>query len=601
VTHLEDPKLVALRATVLSRAIAVLAVTAPLMSVVMLVQLRYEGRRIDDAFVLAPSAFTLLFPLLRVVRLSPVTRSFAFLALLCATAFILQARGGLSFSSAALSLLVVLLACIFFGMRGAIFGVAAVVATLALAGAAVFGGMVAPVEPMLWDPMRLGTWLRSGIALALLGGAGAMTVAYVVAQLEAEARLLRAALEREAEERAARERAEQARELEREQRELAQRELEQARSLEAMGRLAVGVAHDFNNALTVITNSAHMAARQRGLPAAAATCVADIAQAADHAAQLSQQLLALARKDVSKPVRLLPSALLERLEPTLRRILPSDIAIDVRAQASRAIAIDPAQLERALLNLVVNARDAMPRGGRLEIGCRDADATEPSAGAQQGPQLAIWVCDSGDGMDSATCERIFEPFFTTKALGRGTGLGLSLVKGLVLDQGGSIAVDSAPGRGTTFTLWLPAMQGPVAGARDSAPTAEADQCLHGRSLLVVEDHPGVRASMEIILAMQGAAVHSAADGDHAIALLEDPGFTCDLLCIDGVIPGVSSARVIDRALSRASRPGILVCSGYVEEELVRRGIDAGEYAFLQKPFAPDQLVAQINAELRRPR
>jgi CheY-like chemotaxis protein len=287
---------------------------------------------------------------------------------------------------------------------------------------------------------------------------------------------------------------------------------------------------------------------------------------------------------------------LSQLETTARRVVARDISIEVDVLEGGLTAyVDPVELERALFNLVLNASDAMPTGGKLHITCHREVMSEPNERLPEGRYVVLSMADDGQGMDGATLERIFEPFFTTK--GTGTGLGLATVHAFAKAAGGDIQVTSEKGRGTTFTLFLP--EHTEAGAEHEAPLptpAAGESRRLNRRVLVVEDQAEVRTSIVRILTGHGLDTFEVADGDQAIeAVEEERDFA--IMCIDGVMPGTGTAAVIERVAELSPATRVLVCSGYVKEDLVRRGIAMGKYAFLPKPFSTRQLLDAIQGLL----
>jgi CheY-like chemotaxis protein len=319
----------------------------------------------------------------------------------------------------------------------------------------------------------------------------------------------------------------------------------------------------------------------------------EVLRAAGGAAELSRRLLMLGRQHIAKPSPTSIADLLNRLQPSIRRILADDVQLVMNAPDDDAIAlVDEAELERALLNLVLNAGDAMPRGGALTIAWRREDA-RGTANLADGRYVSISVSDTGQGMDRETLDRIFDPFFTTKSDRGGTGLGLATVYAFTKESNGAVDATSRPGRGTTIRVRLPeavetrpAAPAPVVEHRSTASLAG------GERVLVVEDRPDVRASMARVLSHYGFAVSETSDGDGALRMLSD-GHAFALMCIDGVMPGLGTATVIERAKALAPSMPVLVCSGHVQEELLRRGIATGRYAFLSKPFSAQQLLASV--------
>ena len=367
-----------------------------------------------------------------------------------------------------------------------------------------------------------------------------------------------------------------------------------AERLESIGRLAGGVAHDFNNALAVIMSWSSMlqkpgrsdAMREQGLEA--------ITQSAARAAELTRQLLSLGRRDVRAPRPTNVQALIDETVEALSRLLPADITVRVSHGCSELALVDAAQLQQVLLNLALNARDAMPDGGLLELGTRLRAAGE-IADLPGVPHIEICVRDTGVGMDGATRARLFEPFFTTKSDLGGTGLGLATAHAVVTQSGGKIVVETAPGQGSTFYVYLPQAQDVTAS---SSPRFAAVRPQHGRSILLVEDEALVRDVMAQTLRDAGYRVLLAAHGDEALRVAAaQPNL--DLLCTDGILPGMPTRELIARIAQRYPGIPVLICSGHLQEELVRRQIAEGSFEFLAKPFRPDELVERIAALLSR--
>jgi signal transduction histidine kinase/CheY-like chemotaxis protein len=432
------------------------------------------------------------------------------------------------------------------------------------------------------------------VVLALLGSAIARGQLYVVEQLADSVARHRALAEREKAQRLALEESERVQAHEREQRAQAQQALERSRRTEALARVAGGVAHDFNNALTIILGAAEAAKEDGRSLEDIETHLDGIIEAARHASALTSQLLTLGRQRLSTPAHVSITAFLARIRPAFARVLPADILLTVDMPTDDIpVHVDQTSMDRALLNLVLNARDAMPGGGHITISCRrDVVSSDPRLAP--GPHLVLQVNDDGAGMDQETLERVFDPFFTTKG-DKGTGLGLASVHAFANEAGGAVDVVSAPGRGTTFTLWLPESTAAPPADAVEATASVAPARLSGR-ILVVEDLQEVRTMMTRVLTLRGFDVVEAKNGDHALAVLEaDPRFS--LMCIDGVMPGISTATTIDRARALAPDMRVIVCSGHVQEDLLRRGIETGRYEFLQKPFTSQDLITRISRTL----
>lgn len=366
-------------------------------------------------------------------------------------------------------------------------------------------------------------------------------------------------------------------------------QLRQAQKMDAVGRLAGGVAHDFNNLLTVI--GAHSAFMMEALESSDVLHedAAAIQQAGIRAAGLTRQLLAFSRKQILKPVVLDLNLVVEETEKLLARLLGEDIRI-VTALASGVVAVvaDSSQLSQVLMNLAVNARDAMPNGGALTIRTSIVTLDSKSQGelkrAPSGEYAVLEVSDSGIGMDASTRARLFEPFFTTKEPGKGTGLGLATVYGIVKQSAGYILCESKPNVGTSFRVYLPAP--PVTtGALDQELMSAESAAVRGvETVLLVEDERQVREIASRILRRHGYVVLLAASGAEALAVSEAFASTIHLVISDAVMPGLTGAETVRQLQER--RPGLkaLFMSGYTDDEILRRGIVSSTTAFIQKPF-----------------
>jgi signal transduction histidine kinase/ActR/RegA family two-component response regulator len=389
-------------------------------------------------------------------------------------------------------------------------------------------------------------------------------------------------------------------------REAAEDGLRNAQRMEGLGRLTGGVAHDFNNLLTAILGTARALERHLGARADERTkrLLGAAVAAVDRGARLNASLLAFARRQPLVLATVNANALVHEFKPLLRRALDEsvtlEVALDQRLPPCRA---DAAQLEAALLNLVINARDAMPRGGTIRIISRRAwlqeQALAGNPDAMPGPYVAIEVRDTGDGMPPEVRERAFEPFFTTKKDGQGTGLGLSQVFGFMRQIGGHVAIQSAPRRGTTVTLYLPLGSEMEAAANRPAPAvAIAPVSGFGTSVLVVEDEPAVRSVAVEMLTDAGFSVLAAQDGPTALQLLRE-GVPADVIFSDVVMPGGMSGVDLARA-ARLLRPGVgvLLASGYAAEALAKHG-GAGEFELLGKPYDMDTVLRRIAALAER--
>ena len=365
-----------------------------------------------------------------------------------------------------------------------------------------------------------------------------------------------------------------------------------AERLESIGRLAGGVAHDFNNALAVIMSWASMLQKPGRSEAQRAQGLEAISQSAARAAELTRQLLSLGRREVRAPRPTDVQALIDETVQVLSRLLPEDIAVRVQHGTHELALVDASQLQQVLLNLALNARDAMPDGGTLELATRLCAAHE-IADLPAIAHVEICVRDTGIGMDAATRARIFEPFFTTKSDGGGTGLGLATAHAVVTQSGGKIVVETAPGKGSAFYVYLPCAEDDSAR---SAPRMPAVRPQHGQIVLLVEDEALVRDVMARALRDAGYRVLEAGDTDEALRVASNSA-RIDLLCTDGILPGLPTREMIEHVSARFPGIPVLVCSGHVEEELVRRQIAEGNFDFLAKPFRPEELVNRAAALL----
>jgi hypothetical protein len=378
-------------------------------------------------------------------------------------------------------------------------------------------------------------------------------------------------------------------------------ELAQAQKMEAVGRLAGGIAHDFNNLLTAIIGYAELLTGTPGLPAEAAEDAREITRAANRAAGLTQQLLAYSRKQVLQPRILNLNDLIAETETLLRRVIGEHVVIHTDLDPRLLpVEADPGQLQRVIVNLSVNSRDAMPDGGDLTIATRnvflDGSHADAPTRLAPGPYVLLEVNDTGVGMDENTMARLFEPFFTTKDIGKGTGLGLATVYGIVRQSGGSVTARSSPGQGTTFRIHLP--PAPVAPSGLDAVTEPVGGVGGNELILLVEDEPAVGKLMHEALSRAGYRVLSTGDPREAVGMAERAG-NVDLLVTDVVMPGMDGGRLAE--LLRASHPGIrvLFVSGYTANASVSLGASSDKLSFLQKPFTPSALARRVRDVLDR--
>jgi two-component system, cell cycle sensor histidine kinase and response regulator CckA len=378
-------------------------------------------------------------------------------------------------------------------------------------------------------------------------------------------------------------------------------QLLQAQKMESVGRLAGGIAHDFNNLLTAIAGYAELARDRAAVPIEVMDDLRQISRAAERAAELTGQLLAFSRRQVMQPVALQLGPVLDELAPMLGRLLGEDIrlvvTVDPRLGHVRA---DPGQLMQVIVNLAVNARDAMPDGGMLTLEAAnvelDAEYALGHAEVDPGPYVVLSVSDTGEGMDEATRARLFEPFFTTKELGKGTGLGLATVYGIVKQSGGHIWVYSEPGRGSVFKVYLARVEAD-SGER-LVQTPEKPRRTEGsESILVVEDDEAVRAFVRAVLEGQGYRVLVAASPDEAISLVARREEPIHLLLTDVVMPGMNGVDLARRIEEIVPGLKVLFVSGYTENTIVHHGVLDPGVSFLAKPFSPGALAERVHREL----
>ena len=381
-----------------------------------------------------------------------------------------------------------------------------------------------------------------------------------------------------------------------------EQQLRQAQKMEEIGRLAGGIAHDFNNLLTSIRGMASLALAELPPGEGPHEDLEQIEQDADRATRLTRQLLAFARRTVLQPEVVDLSAVVRRLEPMLRRLIREDVKlVTIAPDSIGGVMADPAQMDQIILNLAVNASEAMPDGGTLTIEIADgttSDATQaPAEGAPAGPLVTLSVTDTGVGMDDETLGHLFEPYFTTKGPGKGTGLGLATVYGIVRMSGGTVAARSQPGRGSTFTVYLPAVEATIDAEPDPPPTTAIRGARPG-TILLVEDDDGVRRFASRVLETAGYRVLTAEDGPAALETARDT--VVQLLLTDMRMPGMSGREVATRLA--AIQPGIrvLYMSGHTDMGIVRDGILEAGIDFLAKPFKSEELISAVDTVLAVP-
>jgi PAS domain S-box-containing protein len=374
----------------------------------------------------------------------------------------------------------------------------------------------------------------------------------------------------------------------------------QAQKMEAVGRLAGGVAHDFNNLLTVINGCSELVFNRLRADDPSRELLSQIQKSGERAANLTRQLLAFSRKQVLQPQVVSLNSLVRELLKFLKRLIGEDIEIALVPGAALGLTkIDPGQFEQAVINLAVNARDAMPQGGRLTIETRNVDLdgayAEHHPEVKPGRYVLVSVSDSGHGMDDATKVHIFEPFFTTKGPGKGTGLGLSIVYGFVKQSEGHIEVYSEMGHGTTFKVYLPRAS-ETAPSRKSSPTL-VKLPKGTETVLLVEDEDGVRALGKAVLQSGGYKVLEARNGQEAIRVAQEHAGPIHILVTDMVMPRMSGRQLVDLLAPMRPKMGILFVSGYTDEVVLRHDLLGAGVAFLEKPFTPISLARKIREVL----
>jgi signal transduction histidine kinase/ActR/RegA family two-component response regulator len=380
-------------------------------------------------------------------------------------------------------------------------------------------------------------------------------------------------------------------------------QLRQSQKMEAIGQLAGGVAHDFNNLLTVITGYTDMLldglepADPRFAP------LEEIRKAGDRASSLTHQLLAFSRKQILEPKILDLNAEVADIEKMLRRVIGEHIdLVTILKGDLRPVKADPSQIHGAILNLAVNARDAMPRGGKLTIETANVNLDETYAAThmevQPGPYVMLAVTDTGCGMHPETLARLFEPFFTTKEVGKGTGMGLATVYGIVKQSGGSIHVYSEPGQGTVFKIYLPSMGEDLSCEPAPEPAVEAPRGTE--TVLVVEDEEAVRGLTCEALQTSGYTVLEACRGEEAIRLCQQSEKPIHLLLTDVIMPQMSGPELATRINDLCPALKVLFVSGYTDHAIVRHGMLNRDTSFLQKPFSPAELARKVRQVLDEP-
>jgi PAS domain S-box-containing protein len=374
-------------------------------------------------------------------------------------------------------------------------------------------------------------------------------------------------------------------------------QLRHAQKMEAIGQLAGGIAHDLNNILTAITSFSQFAVASLPADSMARSDVEQVEFAAHRAATLTRQLLAFSRQQVLQPQLLSLNDVVRGMETMMTRLIDATIRIELRLDKSLGLVMaDPGQIEQVLLNLVINARDAMPDGGVLTIETSDDGGSPTSDGAPHAPRVMLRVSDTGMGMDAETQTRIFEPFFTTKPTGKGTGLGLSTVYGIVSQSHGDVFVKSARGHGSTFTVTLPLAEGMPEDT--NAGSNGTERGISHATILVVEDDASVRRVAQRALELAGYTVHTASNGREALTALGGLGDTVDLVISDFVMPELGGRELARQVAEQWPALPILFMSGYAADPGVQQEIFAPGTLYIEKPFTPSALATRVGEILR---
>jgi two-component system cell cycle sensor histidine kinase/response regulator CckA len=370
----------------------------------------------------------------------------------------------------------------------------------------------------------------------------------------------------------------------------------QAQKMEAVGRLAGGVAHDFNNLLTAILGYSELLMRGLAPQDPFHEGLSEIYKAGQRAAALTQQLLAFSRKLVLEPRVLDLNAVVADVDRMLRRLLGEDIEFStVLAAGARPVKTDPGQMDQVILNLAINARDAMPKGGKLTIETANVDLDESYHDLKAGAYTLLAVSDTGCGMDDHVKSHLFEPFFTTKEPGKGTGLGLATVFGIVKQSGGHVAVYSEPGQGATFKVYLPSVTesaDPVKREPATAPSGSGSE-----TILIVEDEAPLRSLMRTVLQLHGYKVLEAHNGQEALGLIQMHHQPIHLIISDVIMPKMGGRELSDHLAESHPNIRVLAISGYTDDAIFRHGMLQPGAAFLQKPFTPSALLRKIREVL----
>ena len=570
------------RAELLPRVSAVAGVIIGLGGVAILLGFASEPMRIFGICLVAWSI--VMIGLLSTSRISHLTKSAVIVGSLAVAGVTSYIIGGFLPGSALAVTATLIFAALLIGRKTLFVMFFIFVALVVGLTVSIAAGLWQGPNVATFDMQQPGNWIRTSFVSIIFWASLSFSVMFVIATIERNLGRRRAALVSLRKEMAERRAAEAARRE-------AEAVANQAQKMEAVGQLAAAIAHDFNNALLVIKGWNEMRGktdsddRQREATEA-------IEQATEHSARLGRQLLTFSRKDIRTPRVLRLNQLVTGMAESLRHLIGPHIELTLDTQANALVYADESQLQQLLFNLVINARDAVADSGNIRISVHHVPAREFGdfePGVDQ--CVALVVEDDGPGIDDAIQTRVFDPFFTSKSAGKGTGLGLTTVANIVQQSGGHIDLQSQPGK-TRFSIILPATEADSADIPDDPQVLGTGQL--GFRVLVLEDDPQARNMIVSALTLNGNEVLECDSGEAAVSLLSSDQKRFDLLCSDAVFPGDQLSDVLG-AFERHSPEGrVLICSGYVQEELAIRKLESGEYAFLAKPFTGSQLIARIH-------